>query len=278
MLQRLKNEGANSPADMLFTVDAGRMYLAKKMGLLQKVRSDVLEKHIPRRFRDPEGYWFGLGLRARTIFYSVDRVKPAELSTYEDLAEAKWKGRIVVRSSNNIYNQSLLASLIHHNGAEKAEAWARGVVANMARKPQGGDRDQLRAVAAGLADIAIANNYYYARYLASNKTKDRKITEKVKAFWPNQTDHGVHVNVSGAAITKSAKNRAHSLRLLEFLVGAEAQKIYATVGHELPVRKGVSPGPVVSAMGTFRMDDMPLEILGKNNAEAVRIFDRAGWR
>jgi iron(III) transport system substrate-binding protein len=278
LLQRLKNEGMNSPADILFTVDAGRLHRALQMGLLQPVRSKILETHIPARFRDPQGRWFGLGVRARAIFYHTDRVKPSELSSYEDLADPKWKGRILIRSSSNIYNQSLLASLIQHHGAKKAEAWARGVVANFARRPQGGDRDQLRAVAAGEGDIAIANNYYYARLLTAKKARDRKVTHKVKVFWPNQTGRGTHVNVSGAAVTKSAKNKPHAIRLLEFLVGEEAQKIYASVGYEYPVRRGVERGSVVAGMGRFKMDNLSLDNLGRHNAEAVRIFDRVGWR
>jgi iron(III) transport system substrate-binding protein len=281
LLQRLKNEGMNSPADVLLTVDAGRMHRAIELGILQPVRSPILEAQIPPRFRDPEGRWFGLGVRARAIFYHVDRVKPSQLSSYEDLAKSQWKGRILIRSSNNIYNQSLLASMIKHHGLDKAEAWARGIVANLARRPQGGDRDQLRAVAAGEGDVAIANNYYYARLLTSKKAKDRKVTEKVKVFWPNQSGPngwGTHVNVSGAAVTKSAKNRANAIRLLEFLVGEGAQRIYASVGYEYPVRRGVTRGSVVAGMGHFKMDNLPLENLGRHNAEAVRIFDRVGWR
>jgi len=278
LLQRLKNEGLNSPADIIFTVDAGRLHRAVKMGLLQSVRSPILEAQIPARFRDPEGRWFGLGIRARPIFYHVDRVKPSELSTYEALTDSKWKDRILIRSSNNIYNQSLLASLISHHGVKKAEAWARGIVNNLARRPQGGDRDQLRAVAAGEGDIAIANNYYYARLLTSKKARDRKVTDKVKVFWPNQVGPGTHVNISGAAVTKSAKNKASAIRLLEFLVGEGAQRIYASVGYEYPVRAGIARGLVVAGMGRFKMDDMPLDNFGKYNAEAVRIFDRVGWR
>jgi len=281
LLQRLKNEGMNSPADVLFTVDAGRLHRALQMGLLQPVRSKILETQIPARFRDPKGRWFGLGVRARAIFYHTDRVKPSELSSYEDLADPKWKGRILIRSSGNMYNQSLLASLIQHHGPKKAEEWARAMVVNFARRPQGGDRDQLRAVAAGEGDIAIANNYYYAQLLTAKNARDRKVTDKVKVFWPNQAGpdaRGVHVNVSGAAVTKSAKNKAEAIRLLEFLVGVEAQKIYASVGFEYPVRKGVARGAVVAGMGDFKMDNLALENLGRHNAEAVRSFDRVGWR
>lgn len=278
LMQRLKNEDMNSPADMLFTVDAGRLHRAIEMGLLQSVRSSILETHIPARFRDPQGRWFGLGIRSRAIFYNVDKVKPSELSTYEDLANAKWKGRILIRSSSNIYNQSLLASLIQHHGARKAEDWARKVAANHARKPQGGDTDQLRALAAGEGDIAVANNYYFARLLASKKARDRKVVDKIRVFWPNQNGRGAHVNVSGGAITKSSKNKASAIKLLEFLVGKEAQKIYASVGYEYPVRKDIGRGTIVAKMGQFKMDTLSLDSLGRNNAEAVRIFDRVGWR
>ncbi len=278
LLQRLKNEGRNSPADVLFTTDVGRLSRAVKLGLLQAVRSKLLEKHIPARFRDPDGHWFGLGIRARVLFYNPARVKPAELSTYEALTDRKWRGRILVRSSNNIYNQSLLASLIHHLGAAKAEVWAAGIVANMARRPQGGDTDQIRAVAAGEGDIAMANTYYYARLVASRRERDRVVARNVRVFWPNQNGRGVHVNVSGAGVTRSAKNRSAAIRLLEFLVGPKAQKIYAEVGHEVPVRPGVAVGAAVATMGTFKQDNLPLEVLGRNNAAAVRIFDRVGWR
>lgn len=278
LMQRLKNEGLNSPADLLFTVDAGRLHRAIEMGLLQPVRSKILETRIPSRYRDPQGRWFGLGLRSRAIFYNVDKVRPAELSTYENLTNAKWKGRILIRSSGNIYNQSLLASLIQHHGARKAEAWARGMVANFARKPQGGDTDQLRALAAGEGDIAVANNYYFARLLASRKAKDLKVVSKIRVFWPNQKGRGAHINVSGAAVTKSAKNKANAIRLLEFLVSDTAQKIYASVGYEYPVRPGIDRGAVVTRMGQFKMDALSLDSLGRNNAEAVRIFDRVGWR
>lgn len=278
LLERLRNEGANSPADVLFTVDGGNLWRAKEMGVLQPIRSDVLNEHVPAEFRDPDGMWYGLGLRARVIFYHVDKVKPAELSTYEDLADPKWKGQILVRSSSNIYNQSLLAALIHHHGAERAQDWARGIVANMARRPQGGDTDQLRALAAGEGALAVANTYYFARLLASDSPADKRVTENIRLFWPNQSDRGAHVNVSGAGVTKSSRNRENAIRLLEFLVGEEAQKLYAEAGQEFPVRRGVSKGDVVASLGDFRMEDLPLSKLGENNPEAVRIFDRVGWR
>ena len=278
LAQRMRREGRNSPADVLLTVDAGRLVRAKTMGILQSIRSAVLEQAIPARYRDPEGYWFGLGLRARTLFYSVDRVDPASLSTYEALTDSKWKGRILVRSSSNIYNQSLLASLVFHLGSGKAEIWARGVVANLARKPQGGDRDQLRGVAAGVGDVAIANHYYYAQLKASKKARDRQVVEKVKPFWPNQKGRGVHVNVSGAVVAKYAKHKANAIKLIEFLASAGGQKLYADYSYEIPVRPGSEASPIVKSLGAFKADVVDLEILGQKNAEAVKMFDRAGWR
>lgn len=278
LIQRLINEGAASPADIMLTVDAARLGAAKEKKLLQPVKSPSLEAAIPAQYRDPDGYWFGLGLRARLVFYAALRVKPGELSSYEALAEPKWKDRLVVRSSNHIYNQSLLASLIHHLGPDRAEAWARGIVANMARKPQGGDSEQLLALAAGIADVALLNHYYYARLAASEKTADRDVVAKVKPFWPNQDGRGAHVNVSGAGVTASAKNREAAIRLIEFLAADAAQRIYAEIGHEYPAKPGVAPSAAVAALGPFKADAIPLDILGRNNAAAVRIFDRAGWR
>jgi iron(III) transport system substrate-binding protein len=275
---RIQREGVNSPADVLLTVDAGRLVRAKALRILQPIRSAALERAIPARYRDPEGHWFGLGLRARTLFYAVDRVDPATLSTYEALTDATWKGRILVRSSSNIYNQSLLASLIHHHGLVRAEAWARGIVANLARKPQGGDRDQLRGVAAGVGDVAIANHYYYAQLKASTRKRDRLVVEKVKPFWPNQAGRGVHVNVSGAGVTRHAPNKANAIKLIEFLASPAGQRLYADHSFEIPVRAGVEASAIVKSLGAFEPDVIDLEILGRNNAEAVKAFDRAGWR
>ena len=278
LAQRIRHEGVNSPADVLLTVDAGRLVRAKTMGILQSISSEALENSIPARYRDSEGYWFGLGLRARTLFYAVDRVDPSSLSTYEALTDPKWKGRILVRSSSNIYNQSLLASLIFHHGGLRAEAWARGVVANLARKPQGGDTDQLRGVAAGVGDIAIANHYYYAKLKASKKSRDQKVVQLVKPFWPNQKGRGVHVNVSGAGVAKFSKNKANAIKLIEFLASAAGQKVYADVSFEYPVRPGVKTSAIIKSLGAFKPDVVDLEFLGRNNAEAVKSFDRADWR
>ncbi len=277
LMQRLQAEGANSPADLLLTVDAGNLVRAKEAGLLQPVESEVLNAAIPAQFRDADGAWFGLGQRARVIFYNPDRVDPSELASYEDLADPKWKGRIAIRSSNNIYNQSLLASLIHHLGAEGAEDWARGVVANMARKPQGGDRDQIKAVAAGEADIAVANTYYWGQ-MATGDDAEREAAAAVAALFPNQDGRGAHVNISGGGVTASAGNADEAVQLLEFLAGDEAQRIYAEKGFEYPVKPGVPTAEIIAGLGDFKADDLPMSVLGDNNAAAVRIFDRVGWR
>ena len=278
LMQRMEAEGANSPADLLFTTDAGNLTAAKAKGLCQGVRSPKLESTIPAKYRDPDGAWFGLGVRARPIFYVPGKVDPKQLSTYEDLADPKWKGRILVRSSTHVYNQSLLASIIAHDGDVAAEAWAKGVAANLARKPQGGDRDQIKAAAAGEGDLAIVNTYYYAQMLTSDKPEEHEAARKLKVFWPNQDGHGVHVNISGACVATNARNTGEAVRLLEFLVGDEAQRIYAEMGQEYPVKPGVPPSATLAAMGSFKADDLDLVQLGIHNAEAVRIFDRVGWR
>lgn len=277
LVQRMTAEAANSPADMLFTADAGNLAAAADNGLCQRIRSEVLENAIPAPYRDPEGAWFGLGLRARPIFYVPGKVDLAELTTYEDLAEPKWKGRILVRSSNHIYNQSLLASMIAHRGPEAAETWAKGVVENLARKPQGGDRDQIKAAAAGEGDIVIANSYYYAQMLTSDKPEEREAATKLKIIWPNQDDRGTHVNVSGACVAAHAPHKEEAVKLLEFLVSDEAQRIYAEKGQEFPVKPRIPASGTLQSLGTFKADDLNLSELGKHNAEAVRIFDRVGW-
>ncbi|ROR34636.1 Fe(3+) ABC transporter substrate-binding protein [Inmirania thermothiophila] len=278
LLKRLESEGHNTPADVLITVDAGRLHRAKAAGVLQPVRSQVLEEAIPAAYRDPEGYWYGLSLRARVIFYAKDRVRPEALSTYEDLADPRWRGRICVRSSSNIYNQSLVASLIAAHGEAEVERWARGLVANFARPPRGGDRDQIKAVAAGECDLALANTYYYAQMLTGKDAAQREAARKVGIFFPNQDGRGAHVNVSGAGVTRWARHREEAVRLLEFLASEEAQAWYAEVNHEYPVRPGVPVSEVLQAWGDFRKDSLNLARLGELNAAAVRIMDRAGWR
>lgn len=276
LLARLRSEGRNSPADILLTVDAGNLHRAREAGILQVVDSDVLQEKVPPALRDKDGYWYGLSMRARVIFRSRDRVPADAISSYEELADPKWKGKICVRSSDNIYNQSLVASMIAAHGVEKTEEWARGLVANMARRPQGGDRDQLAAVAAGQCDLALANTYYYGGMLRDPNT--REAAEQVAIVWPNQDDRGVHVNVSGAGITAHARNVENAIKLLEFMVSPEAQAWYAEGNSEYPVVPGVEIHEVLQSWGEFRRDDLNLSTLGINNAEAVRLMDRAGWR
>ena len=278
LIERMRSEGRNSPADVVLTSDAARLFKSKQLGLLQKVESPALRRLVPARFRDPDGYWFGLSIRARPIFYARDRVDPAELSTYEALTDEKWRGRILVRSSSNIYNQSLLASLIAEQGPTAAESWARGIVANFARKPQGGDTDQLRALAAGEGDLAIANTYYYGRLLGSERASDRDIAAKIAIFWPNQADRGTHINISGGAVARFAPHREDAVRFLEFLASDAAQEIYAEKDYEFPIRDDVPRSKIVSGMGAFKAHKLPLDQLGEHSSAALRIFDRAGWR
>jgi iron(III) transport system substrate-binding protein len=278
LLQRLKSEGRNSPADILLTADAGRLHRAQEAGVLQPVRSEKLDKVVPAQYREPSGYWYALSLRARPIIIAKDRVAAGELADYEDLTDEKWRDRICVRSSNSIYNQSHIASFIAHHGVEAAEKWAAGLTANFARKPAGGDRDQIRAVASGECDVALANTYYLARLASSSREKDSAAAAAVSIIWPNQNDVGTHVNVSGAAVTASAKHLDNAIKLIEFLAGTEAQEIYAGTVYEYPIRSGIAVAPLVAAWGEFKADDLDLSLLGKHNAEAVRIADRVGWQ
>lgn len=278
LLQRLELEGENSSADILITTDAGRLHRAKQANVLQAFSSSHLDKVVPASFRDPEGYWVGLSLRARPIMYVKGRVDPKELSSYEALNDPKWQEKICIRSSNNIYNQSLVASLIAANGIDATQAWANDFMKNLARRPQGGDRDQIMAAAAGQCDLAIANTYYLAGMSVSRDEAQRAAANKMGVFWPNQQGRGAHVNVSGAAIIKSAKNKDNAIMLLEFLVNKKSQSWYAEANGEYPVRDDVRPSKLLSAWGQFKADSLNLSKLGEYNAEAVRLMDRAGWQ
>jgi iron(III) transport system substrate-binding protein len=278
LMQRMRTEGANSPADVLITVDAGRLWRAQEAGLLQPMKSEAVEKAVPAHLRDPEGHWTGLSKRARVIVYNKEKVQPSELSSYEDLADPKWKGRVLIRSSTNVYNQSLTGALLAAHGEKKTEDWARGVVANMARAPQGGDTDQIKAVAAGEGDVAVSNTYYLARLVASKKPEDQAVAEKLAVFFPNQGDRGTHVNISGVGVVKNAPNRENAVKFVEYLVSPEAQKVFAEGNFEYPVVKGTQAHPVIAAWGTFKEDELNAGVYGKNNAEALKIMDRAGWK
>jgi len=278
LITRLENEGADSPADVLITVDAGRLHRAKEKGLLQPIRSEVLESNIPASLRDPEGYWFGLTKRARILVYDTSRVRAGELSNYEDLVDPRWRGRVLVRSSGNVYNQSLLASFIAAAGEAGAEAWASGIVANLARQPSGSDTDQAKAVAAGAGDVAIVNSYYVARLKASSDPENRRVGERLAVVFPNQEGRGTHINVSGAGVVKSSKNRENAIRLLEYLSQEPAQRAFSEANFEYPVNPRVEPAALLQEWGAFREDTLNLARLGELNAAAVKIFDRVGWK
>lgn len=278
MFSRLKAEGKNSPADVVLLTDAARLIQLQRGGLLQPVTSKTLTNAIPANLRHPKGLWFGLTMRARPIMYNPKKVSPSELSTYAALANKKWKNRICIRSSTNVYNRSLIASLIANNGAKKTEEWAKKFVGNFARRPKGGDRDQIKAVAAGECDIAVANTYYLAGMSTSKSKAQRDAAAKVKIFWPNQKGRGAHVNISGGAVTAAAKNKAAAIKLLEFLVSEDAQRLYAEKVNEYPVRIGTGLSGPVAAFGRFKADELPLSKLEKYGEQATKIADRAGWR
>ena len=278
LLQRLISEGKNSPADILITTDAGRLYRAKQAEVLQTIESEKLISAIPQQYRDPKGYWFGLTLRARPIVYAKERINPETLSTYEALADSEWKKKICIRSSDNIYNQSLIASMIAHHDEEDTLNWLNAFVANFARPPQGGDRDQIKAIAAGQCDIALVNNYYLGKMLTSKDNAQVEAAKKVQIFWPNQKDRGTHVNISGAAITASSKNKSNAIKLIEFLVSNEAQQWYAEKNLEYPIKPGIQPSEILRSWGEFKADTLSLHKLGEFNADAVMLMDRARWK
>lgn len=280
LIKRLEKEGKNSPADLLITADVGRLYLAQQKNLLQSVRSKYLDEVIPANLKDKDNNWFALTKRARVIVYNKDKVSPSELSTYEDLTTEKWNKRILVRKSSNIYNQSLLASFIASQGEEKAKKWAKGIVENMARVPAGSDRDQMKAVVAGVGDVAIVNTYYVGKLLNSKKKNEVMVGSKMGVFFPNQgaNDRGTHINISGIALTNSSKNKDNAIKLIEFLASPEAQKIFAEANYEYPVNKNVKASKLLSSWGTFKEDDTPLYQFGKYNAEAVKIFNEVKWK
>ncbi|WP_439813715.1 Fe(3+) ABC transporter substrate-binding protein [Zavarzinia sp. CC-PAN008] len=275
--QRLKLEGENSPADVFITVDAGNLVRAMDDGLFAKTDSAVLNERIPAHFREADGSWFTFATRARVIVYSKERVKPEELSTYEDLADPKWKGRLLLRTSNHPYNQALIASIITRDGLEAAETWAKGMVANLARKPEGGDTDQIKAIAAGVGDIAVVNHYYFARLSNSDKPEDREVVAKLGIFFPGQDSYGMHVNVSGGGVTAHAPHPAEAVKFLEYLSSPEAQAIFAKGNYEYPVVAGAELDPTVASWGTFKVDTQSMDAIGRNIPEALKLTDRVGW-
>jgi iron(III) transport system substrate-binding protein len=278
LLKRLEVEGKNTPADILLTVDVARLVRAKEKGLFQVIDSDVLEKTIPAYYRDVDKQWFGLSLRSRVVIYAPDRVKVEELSSYKNLADSKWENRLCVRSSSNVYNQSLVAAMIANEGLEKTEAWATALVNNFARPPKGGDRDQIKAVAAGICDIALVNNYYLAGMLESSRESEVAAAKKIKLFWPDQNGRGAHMNVSGAGILKPAKHKKEAVQLLEYMVNDKAQQWYADSNHEYSINADIESSSILKSWGKFKADNLNLSLLGKYNTDAVLLMDRAGWK
>jgi iron(III) transport system substrate-binding protein len=279
VIERIRNEGAKSPADVLITVDAGRLWRAEQLGLFQPVKSAVLESRIPASFREPGGQWFGFSLRARVIAYDKARVKPADVPTYESLADPKWKGKICTRSSAHVYNLSLMGAMVDHLGEAKAEEWARAVKANLARDPKGGDTDQLKAVAAGECELALSNSYYYARLVRSSKPEDNAVAEKVGIVFPNQSSWGTHVNISGAGVLKNAPHREAAIKFLEYLASDEAQRYFAEGNNEWPAVASVQvANPALPAIGTLKVDAINVAALGRNQPTSQKLFDRVAWK
>lgn len=278
LMERLNREGDATNADVFITADAGNLHQAKEAELLQAVESDVLAENIPEKLRDVDNQWFGLTKRARVIVYDKERVSPEELSTYEALTEPEWKDRVVVRSSENMYNMSLLASFIDIMGRDQAKEWAQGIADNMARDPEGGDRDQAKAVVAGEADVAIMNTYYIGVMLNGADEEEKKVAENVGVFFPNQETTGTHINISGAGVTKHAKNQENAIKFIEFLSGEEAQGQFAEANSEYPVNENVEPSELLKSWGEFKEQDINLSVLGENQQDAIRIFNEVGWK
>lgn len=279
LLKRIESEGINSPADVLLTSDAGRLHRAKTADVLQTINSDLLNNAIASQYRDNDNTWFGLSVRLRPIMVIGADTQDNRIQSYSDLSNPAHAGKICVRSSGNIYNQSLVASMIEHQGVEETESWAKGFVANFARQPQGGDRDQIRAAAAGQCSIVVANTYYLAQMLANpSNASDFNAAQKIRIIWPNQNGTGVHANISGAGVLKHSPNKDNAIKLIEFLASQDAQLIYANVNYEYPITGNLSNNEILNSWGDFKIDSIALNVLGENNAAAVKLMDRAGWK
>jgi iron(III) transport system substrate-binding protein len=277
LLERIRNEGANSPADVFITVDASRLAKADDLGVFAPVKSKLLEERIPAHLRAEN--WYSYSTRARVIVYNKETMKADQVPTYESLADPALKGKVCTRSGGHPYNLSLGAAMIKHNGAAKTEEWARGLVANFARAPKGGDTDQIKAVAAGECGVAIANSYYLARLMNSDKPADKEVVARIGAVWPNQKSWGTHINVSGAGMLKHAPNKGAAVKFLEYLASDEAQAYFANGNNEWPVVAGVKvSNPALDTLGEFKADTLPIGELAKTVTEAQRIYDRAGYR
>ncbi|MDA8859312.1 Fe(3+) ABC transporter substrate-binding protein [Flavobacteriaceae bacterium] len=280
LIERLKNEGENSPADLFITVDAGKLQKAKDLDLLQKISSPIINQNIDVDLKDVNGYWIPITYRARILVYSKDRVKSDELSTYANLTDEKWRNKVLVRSSSNAYNQALLSSIVANNGVDAASKWARDLVKNFARDPKGNDRDQVKAIAAGQGDVAIVNSYYIGLLLSSENEEEIKAGNSVGVFFPNQGEDetGSHINVSGIGLIKNAPNKENAIKLMEFLTSESAQKIYTNTSYEYPANPNVEPNEIVKKWGSFKKDKLDLNQLGVFRNKAIEIFDKSGWK
>jgi|TARA_X000000950_G_scaffold94205_1_gene118652 iron(III) transport system substrate-binding protein len=280
LIQRLKNEGEKTEADLFITVDVGKLWQAGDMGLLQKINSEIINPNINPSLLDKNNYWVPLTYRSRILVYSNERVDKSELSSYEDLASEKWKDRILVRSSSNSYNQALMSSLVANLGVEETQKWSAAIVKNFARNPKGNDRDQVKAIAAGQGDVALVNSYYIGLLLSSQNEEELKAGKSVSVFFPNQGENqrGAHINVSGIALTKNSKNKENAIKLIKYLQTDEAQKTYVNNTYEYSVNPSISPNEIVRGWGDFKMDDLDLNLLGSKRDEAIRIFDKSGWK
>lgn len=277
LLERIRNEGAHSPADVFITVDATRLAKADELGLFDPVKSKILEERIPAHLRSAD--WFAFSTRARLILYNKATIKPEDLKSYEDLASPKLKGQVCSRSGSHPYNLSLLAAMISHHGEQKAEDWARGVVANFARTPKGGDTDQIKSVAAGECGVAISNSYYFARLMRSSRPEDRKVVEALGVIWPNQQTQGTHINISGGGMLKTAPHKEAAVKFLEYLVSDDAQRYFADGNNEWPVVSTVkTDNPALAALGYFKADTLSIPAFSRNVVAAQKIADRAGWK
>lgn len=279
LAQRLEREGENSPADVVLTVDIARLSVYAEKNLFAKIDSDVLNSKIPAHLRDVEGYWYGLSVRSRIIGASSERVKPGEITSYEDLADPKWKGRICSRPGSHVYNRALVASMIATHGETKAEAWARGVVANFARKPQGNDRAQAKAIYQNVCDIAIMNHYYYGKMLTAEQPEQRDWANAINIIFANQgdNDRGAHINISGGGVTRHSKNKENAIRLLEFLVSDTAQTLYGKINYEYPVSPSAPIAEELGLWESFKQDQLPINKLADLAPKAQMIIDRVGW-
>ena len=278
LIERMKAEGINSPADVFISVDAGRIERANVENLLQPVQSEVLSSRIPSYLRHADGSWFGFSKRARVLVVAKDRMDPKDAPSYEALIGEAMKGRVLIRSSGNIYNQSLMGSIIAAHGADEAAKWASGMVANFARSPKGGDRDQIKAVAAGEGDVGVVNSYYLGKMMKSSKEDQRQAADKVTLVFPNQADRGTHVNISGGGVARHAKNKSGAIKFLEYLASDQAQEFFAAGNVEYPVVKGVPLASPLDTFGEFKEDTLDVQRFASLNAEAVQIMDKAGWK